>query len=140
MTSFDRRLMTLANLLVGGTGVAYGIFRYFIKPDDPLALAHPGQPVAQYAHILSAPLLVFAIGHMFYHHAILTWRAGARAGRRSGVSMLALAWPMILSGYLLQTTTGEIWRFVWIAAHVSTSALWIAAYIAHLISHARRRA
>lgn len=137
MTSFDRRLLLIANVLVGGTGILYGIFRYFIVPDDPMALVHPSQPLAQYAHILTAPLLVFAIGHLFYHHAILTWRAGAKEGRRSGLSMLALALPMIFSGYLLQTATGEFWRPVWIGVHVATSCLWIAAYIVHLLTHAR---
>ncbi len=129
--------MILANLLVGGTGAVYGFFRYFIKTDDPFALAHPGQPIAQYAHILAAPLLVFAIGHLFYYHAILSWRAGATEGRRSGLSMLTLASPMILSGYLLQTATGEFWRPIWIVVHVVTSLLWIAAYLAHLFAHAR---
>lgn len=129
--------MILANLLVGGTGAVYGLFRYFIKTDDPFALAHPGQPIAQYAHILAAPLLVFAIGHLFYYHAILSWRAGATEGRRSGLSMLTLASPMILSGYLLQTATGEFWRPIWIVVHVVTSLLWIAAYLAHLFAHAR---
>lgn len=137
MTTFDRRFALLGNLLVGGTGAVYGVFRYFIQPDDPMALVHPGQPIAQYAHILVAPLLVLAIGHLFYNHAILTWRAGAKEGRRSGLAMLSLALPMILSGYLLQTATGEFWRPVWIAVHIVTSLLWIGAYIAHLFTHAR---
>ena len=55
-------LVHVANLLVGGTGIAYALFRYVLKPDDPFASAHPCQAPAQHAHVVVAPLLVFALG------------------------------------------------------------------------------
>lgn len=140
MTTFDRWLLIVANLLVGGTGVVYGVFRYFVKPDDPFAVTHPGQPLAHVAHLLAAPLLVFAIGHVFYHHALLSWKAQVREGRRSGLLMLALALPMVFSGYLLQAATDEGWRQVWIVVHVASALAWLAGYGTHVFNHARRRA
>ncbi len=139
MTPSDRRLMIVANVLVGGTGMVYGVFRYFVTTDDPMALVHPGQPVAHYAHLITAPLLVLAIGHLFHHHGLLSWKAQVRTGRRSGLILLGLALPMIFSGYLLYLATGDFWRPFWIAIHVATSLIWLAGFTAHLFTHARHR-
>ena len=139
MTHFDRWLMIVANALAGVTGAAYGLIHWLLDPVDELALVHPWQPVAQYAHILAAPLLALAIGQMFYHHGVLSWRADVREGRRSGLILLVIALPMIFSGYLLLLATGEFWRPFWIAIHVTTSLIWLTAVTAHLFTHARRR-
>lgn len=142
MSPLEKHLFLAANLLVGGTGLVYGWFRYFATSDDPFAVVnHPAQPLWQHLHIWLAPLLVLAVGHFLYHHALLYWRAGTTEGRRSGLSMLALAPPMIFSGYLLQTAVDETWRQVWIGLHVATSLLWLAGVGVHLLSHyASRRA
>ncbi len=139
MTPFDRWLMIVANVLAGGTGAAYGLIHWLAEPVDELALVHPWQPVAQYAHILAVPLLALAIGHLFYHHGLLSWKAQVRTGRRSGLFLLGLALPMIFSGYLLLLATGDIWRPFWIAIHVTTSVIWLTAFTAHLFTHARHR-
>lgn len=140
MSSVDRYLLIVANLLAGLSGAAYGLIHWLGEPADELALAHPWQPAAQYVHILAAPLLVLAIGQVLYHHGVLSWRSDLREGRRSGLALLGLALPMIFSGYLLLLATGEFWRPFWIAVHVATALLWIAAFLAHLRSHTRRRA
>lgn len=136
MTRAEKYIFIAANLLVGGTGLVYGWFRYVAKSDDPFAVVnHPAQPLWQHLHIWTAPLLVFAFGHFFHQHALLYWKAGTEPGRRSGLSMLALAVPMIASGYLLQTAVDEAWRQAWIITHVATSLLWLAGVIAHLFTH-----
>lgn len=139
MTLFDRILFWASNLLVGGTGVVYGAYRYFIRPADPLEPVHPAQPFWQAAHVVAAPLLVLAIGHFAVHHGFAYWRAGASEGRASGVALLGLAAPMVLSGYLLQTAKDESWRAAWIAIHLVASLAWLAACLAHVWAHWRAR-
>ena len=139
MTPFDRWLLIVANLLAGGTGVVYGWFRYFTGPVDALSLVHPWQPAAHTSHVLAAPLLAIVIGHFFYHHALLSWKAQVRTGKRSGLTLLALALPMIISGYLLQVSVHEGWRTAWIVVHVATALVWLLGCGAHLLTHARHR-
>ena len=54
--------------------------------------------------------------------------------RRSGILLVGLAAPMILSGYLLQTAVDEPWRRIWIALHLASSTLWLAGTVAHLLT------
>ncbi len=139
MTAFDRRLMLISNLLVGGTGIAYGLIHWLGKPPDEYSLYHPWFSSAQHLHILTAPLLVFAIGHLYHHHGISSLKAGTEEGRRSGIALLILAFPMIFSGYFLQLAGSDNWRIIWIGVHVATSLVWLAGFAAHLISHARAK-
>ena len=141
MTAYERWLFYAANLLVGGTGLVYGAFRYVVRAGDPAGVGvHPAQPLWQHLHLWFAPLLVLAIGHLHARHAWAHWRDGVRSGRRSGLSLLALAAPMTVSGYLLQTAVDERWRAAWIVAHVTTSLLWLAAVMAHVWGRRRAQA
>jgi hypothetical protein len=134
MTRLEALFVHLANLLVGGTGLAYAWYRYFAAPIDELSAVHPGQPVAQHLHVLAAPLLVFAVGLLWRTHVWLGIRLGSGARRRSGILLAALAAPMIASGYLLQIAVEPRWRTAWIGVHVAASLLWIAATLAHQLS------
>lgn len=138
MTRFEAWLVHLANLVVGGTGLAYAWFRYFAAPLDELSAVHPGQSVAQHLHVLAAPLLVFAVGLLWQTHVWLGIRLGNGPRRRSGVLLAGLAGPMIASGYLLQIAVEPAWRRAWIAVHVGLSLVWIVATVAHQLG--RRRA
>ena len=116
------------------------MLRYLVRPTDPYAVVnHPAQPLVQHLHVWTAPLLVFAFGHFFHHHAWAGWRGGVRQGRRSGLTLLALGVPMIASGYLLQTATAEGARTAWIVIHVAASLLWLAGVAGHLLAHRRAR-
>jgi hypothetical protein len=140
MSRLDQWLLYLANALVGGTGLVYAWMRYLLKPEGEFAIVnHPWQSDVQHLHILTAPLLVLIIGHITYHHAIVYWQAGTKPGRRTGITMLALALPMIFSGYFLQTAVDETWRTIWIVIHVATSALWLAGFAGHLLAHLQSR-
>ena len=134
MTRLEALFVHLANLLVGGTGLAYAWYRYFAAPIDELSAVHPGQPVAQHLHVLAAPLLVFAVGLLWRTHVWLGIRLGSGAHRRSGILLAALAAPMIASGYLLQIAVEPGWRTAWIGIHVAASLLWIAGTLAHQLS------
>jgi len=134
MSRFEAWLLHLANLLVGGTGVLYALFRYFVKPDDPFANVHPWQAPAQHAHVVVAPLLVFGLGLIFRSHVWAGVMLDVRARRRSGLALLAFAAPMIVSGYLLQVSVEPSWRTVWIWIHLATGGLWIVATAVHQLS------
>ncbi len=121
----------LANLAVAGTGLVYAWMRYLLQPADEWAVVnHPWQPLVQHLHVLSAPLLVFAIGLIWSVHALAKLRNGRR-GRASGLGLMALFLPMAASGYLLQVAVDPGWRQTWIWIHVASSLLWVAAFAFH---------
>lgn len=129
----------LSNLLVAATGIVYGALRYFVRPADPFAMVHPAQPLWQHLHILTAPVLVFAVGLIWSAHALGSLRKGVLARRSSGLSLVAALLPMVLSGYFLQVSVGETWRKVWVVLHLAASLVWIAGLTAHLLSSRGRR-
>lgn len=138
MSRFESLLIHLSTILVSGTGLVYAWMIYLVRPSDPYAVVnHPLQPQAQHLHILVAPLLVFAVGIIWQRHVWTHWRRGVRKRRWSGVSLVLTLVPMVVSGYLIQTATGETWRKVWIAVHLVTSALWLLGYLVHQIATVR---
>ena len=88
----------------------------------------------QHLHVLAAPLLVFGAGLIFQRHVWARLAGGFRPRRATGMALALLVLPMVISGYGLQTSTGERWRQAWIAVHVATSLAWVAAYLVHLLS------
>jgi hypothetical protein len=133
VTKLERVLLHLGNGLVAGTGIVYAVMRYLMRPADEWAVVnHPWQPHVQHLHVLSAPLLVFAVGVALGHHVIPRLRNGGE-GRVSGIGLLVGFVPMTASGYLLQTAVDPMWRSAWVAAHLASSALWLAALAIHQI-------
>jgi uncharacterized membrane protein YhaH (DUF805 family) len=139
MTRWEGWLQHLANLLVGGTGLAYAWFRYLAEPLDEFSAVHPGQAPAQHLHVLTAPLLVFALGLLWRAHAGQALRLGIRDRRASGIALLAAAVPMVASGYLLQTAVEPHWRNAWIVVHLTTSMIWIVAAVGHAVLRRRNQ-
>jgi hypothetical protein len=85
------------------TGLAYGIFKYWVASPDPDSRAgHPLQPVFLKAHILVAPLALIGIGLLLRRHALARLKRGEESGRRTGALMLWLFLPLTFSGYLVQ--------------------------------------
>ncbi|HVS03845.1 MAG TPA: hypothetical protein VMT16_13850 [Thermoanaerobaculia bacterium] len=122
-------------LLVGITGLIYAWMRYLLAPTDPYAVVnHPLQPAMQHLHVLTAPLLVFAVGLIWRAHVWSHWRKGVGSRRRSGLLLLANLAPMVLSGYLIQTTVSEGWRVAWVVVHCTTAALFLVGYGGHLLA------
>jgi len=135
LTRSQARFQHLANLLVGVTGIVYAWMRYVSVPADPYAVVnHPLQPFFLHAHVLAAPLLIFAGGWIWSDHVWKRVRSRFRARRPTGLALFCLFVPMGASGYLLQTSSSPLWRTVWIWGHVATSLAWIVAYLAHQLS------
>ena len=139
MTRAEAWTQHAANLLVGGTGLAYAWLRYAAVAPDPFSAVHPLLPPVQHAHVWSAPLLVFALGVVWRAHAWAGFRSGATPRRRSGLGLLLAAAPMVASGYLLQTAVEPDWRQIWTAVHLAASGLWLAGYLAHQLAPRRPR-
>lgn len=138
MTRFEAWSLHVSTILVTGTGLVYAWMIWFVRPADPYAVVnHPLQPQVQHAHILVAPLLVFAAGLVWQRHIWAHWRRGVRRGRRSGLGMMLTLVPMVASGYLLQTAVDDAWRNVWLWIHLVTSGLWILVYLAHQVPTVR---
>lgn len=137
MTAWGYRLMHLANLSVGFTGVVYAWMLYGMtpSPEGYSVVNHPWQSHVQHAHVLVAPLLIFAIGSFWWGHALTYRQRGIREGRRTGIMMIYTATPMILSGYALQTSVSEGWRNVWVVVHVTASLLWLGCFTGHWLVH-----
>lgn len=134
MSRFEAWMLHLSNLLVGGTGLVYAWMVFLAEPSDPYAVVnHPLQPQAQHLHILLAPLLVFTAGLVWRRHVWSQWKRGIEERRRSGLSMIFVLVPMIVSGYLIQTATGDEWRRIWVWVHLATSGLWLLGYLAHQV-------
>lgn len=121
------------------TGIVFAVMRYGMKSDDPFSVVnHPMQPTMLAAHVVIAPLAVFALGWAFGNHMWPAFRNGAEKKRPSGIwSMLAVA-PMVLSGYLLQVSTAEELRKAMAAAHWLTSAFFVVVFTIHVVLRRQR--
>lgn len=129
-----------STILVGVTGLVYAWMRYLLQPVDPYAVVnHPLQPTVQHLHVLVAPLLVFGAGLIWKNHVWNHFRKGVPRARRSGISLVLTLAPMVVSGYLIQTTITEGWRTAWIAIHCATSAIWLLVYLTHVVAATRRK-
>lgn len=138
MSKLEAWVVHLANLAVGLTGLIYGWMLYLVESYDEFALVnHPLQPDLQGAHVLLAPLLVFAVGLIWSNHVWDKVTEGEREGRITGWTLILLLLPMILSGYLLQVTGSPDWHGIWQWVHGVSSSLWIAATLIHQVQAIR---
>lgn len=115
------------------SGVVFAWMKYFMKPRDEFAVVnHPLQPHMLTAHVLIAPLAVFAFGWTFANHI---WPAFVNhaPNRASGIAAMLLIVPMALSGYFMQVTTGDALRHGYAVAHWITTGVFVVAYVVHLI-------
>jgi hypothetical protein len=134
MTRWAALLNHAVCLLVGLSGVAYGVMKYFMAGADPDSRAgHSWQQPMLKAHVLTAPFLVFALGLVFGGHALVRLKGGEAPGRKSGAGLLALAAPLVLTGPLIQVLTGDAARqwTGWI--HAALGAVYVLAYAGHLL-------
>lgn len=116
------------------TGVVFAVMRYFMTSDDEFSVVnHPWQPHMLAAHVVVAPLVLFILGWVFSNHMLPKWRFGDGRNQRPGLAAMWLIAPMALSAYLLQVATNETLREVMAWAHWITSAIFVAAYVTHLI-------
>lgn len=126
--------LQISIVLLTATGALFAWMKYFMKSDDPFAVVnHPMQPWLLAAHVVLAPLGVFAIGWIFGPHILAGVNNRFAPKRKSGIWTLLFIAPMVLSGYLLQVSTGDAMRKAMAAAHWISSAFFVAAYVVHLL-------
>ena len=121
-------------IAVGLSGVVYGVLKYFMAGADPDSrIGNPWAQPTLKAHVLSAPFLVFAFGLVISSHALKRFRAGEPDGRVTGIALLWIAAPVVLSGYLVQVLTGGAAR-TWTGwIHTAIGVLYLSGYVAHLL-------
>ena len=118
--------------LVSASGILYGVLKYFAhNPDPESRLGHPWQPGVLAAHLLVAPVAVFALGVVFRRHALARWKRGDREGRRTGGIVLFCSFALVVSGYLIPALTGDAARrwTGWI--HAGLGVVVASAYLLH---------
>ena len=109
MTRFERWSVwvTTAGTLI--TGLVYWWMKEMLTPAQPWdAVNHPLQPWLLKAHIIIAPLQVFAVGLITSRHIWRHFRMGVKKGRKSGILAAGTFIVLVVSGYLLQVVTGEL--------------------------------
>jgi hypothetical protein len=132
VSRFERWILIGSAVLTGASGVIYAWMKYLLTSDDPYAVVHhPLQPLVLKIHIVAAPLLIFAVGLIFTQHVVKHWRSRRPSGKISGLAIGLTAAPMILSGYLIQTVTGEILLNWLIGTHLITGTLYLIGFAVH---------
>ena len=118
--------------LVASSGLAYGVLKNFVtSPDPDSRLPHPWQPAVLAVHVLAAPAAVFGLGLLFRRHALTRLSSGEPERRPTGIAMTLLAIPLALSGYILQTLTGDAARRWTGWGHAALGLVFTAGYALH---------
>ena len=135
MSKLEKWSVWITSILTGVTGLGYLWTKYFVESSDPFAVVnHPLEPWFLKAHIIVSPFLLLALGmivlgHVWKHFANrITW------GRNSGILAAAVFLPMVVTGYLIQSVTGQGWLEVLAIAHIVTGCVFIAGLVAHQIA------
>ena len=122
----------LANILVGGTGLAYAWMLYWATPEDEFSVwNHPWQGATRDLHLVLAPLLVLSFGMLWQGHAEKKLQSGQNTRRATGVALCLAFLPMLFSAYFLQVAVDDLWRSIWKWVHLATSCLWLVGYLVH---------
>lgn len=132
MSPFQKWLVWSSSVMTGLTGLVYWWMRNRMEPLDEFAVInHPLEPWMLKAHILVAPVMVFAFGAIAGEHIWRQYRQRVKAGRRSGLLSAWVIAPMILSGYLIQAVTHAGWSSALAWAHLVTGVVYLVGLGAH---------
>ena len=141
MNRFERWSVWSTSLMTTATGLVYLWMKYLLAPSEPWAVIHhPLQPLVLKLHIVTAPLLVFAVGMIATRHVWKHYRSRLSRGRRSGIGTMLVLAPMVASGYLIQVLTGEGWVRAMAVGHIATGLGYAAALVLHQVAVRRRAA
>jgi hypothetical protein len=141
VTTFEKWSVWVTSALVFATGFVYLGMKYWLPAPAGFSIVrHPLQPLFLKLHVLSAPLLLLALGAIALRHVWRHFITGTRQGRASGLASVLTAGSMVLTGYLLQVFTDEGWLRVLALAHIMTGLVYGAALLVHQIMVRRRRA
>ena len=132
ISRFERWLLWLSTAGTLVTGVAYWWMKDMMTAAEPWAVInHPLQPWMLKAHILVAPVLVFAVGLITTRHIWKHFRQGVKKGRRSGLIAAATFAALVVTGYVLQVVTGETLLRVLGWTHLGLGIIYSAGLAAH---------
>ena len=139
MTVFERWAVWISSVLVTVTGLVYGWMKYLLPaPEGFSVVRHPLQPLFLKLHIITAPLLLLALGSVAVRHI---WRhlvSGTRQGRLSGWSAALTTIPMIATGYFLQVFVAEGLIRSLAIAHIVTGIVYGGGLLLHQVMVRRR--
>jgi hypothetical protein len=134
VTTLEKWVVWIGSVLVMLTGTIYLWMKYLLPaPDEFSVIHHPLQPLFLKLHILTAPILVLGIGSIALRHIWRQFMAGTRQGRLSGISSALVVVPMIVTGYLIQTITGEGLLRVLAWLHIGAGVIYGGAMLAHQV-------
>ena len=140
MSRFERWSIWVTAALTAVTGIGLFWAKYLLESTDPWSVVnHPLQPWLLKAHIVVAPLFVFALGLVAVRHIWEHFQAGLRRGRWTGIITVAVTVPMILSGYLVQVITHPGWLAGAAAVHIGAGVLFVAGLAVHQLAVRQRR-
>jgi membrane protein implicated in regulation of membrane protease activity len=130
----ERLFLHASVFLTSASGILLLWMKHFMSSADPFSIIHhPWQPQTLAAHVLAAPLLVFALGLILRGHILDRWREGPHNGTgRSGVLVTLLAPALILSGYFLEVAVAPASRRVLAGTHWALGLLFALLYVLHL--------
>ena len=134
MTAFERWAIWISSLLVTATGLVYAWMKYLLpEPAGFSVVRHPLQPLVLKLHIVTAPLLLLALGSVALRHIWRHMDSGTEQGRASGWSAALTTIPMILTGYFLQVFVAEgVLRSLSIA-HIVTGIIYGGGLLVHQV-------
>jgi hypothetical protein len=133
MKSWESWVNRVGVALAGTSGIVYGVMKYFLAGANPDSrLGHPWQPVMLAAHVLAAPVAVFGLGLLWRSHALGRLQLLEKEGRKSGLTLLRVAPPLVFSGYLVEVFTGEALRKATGWIHAALGAAFLLAFVLHL--------
>lgn len=132
MSGLDRWALRVGTLLAGLTGLVYGWLRYFGQQAGEFGPEpHPQQALLQHLHVLTGPLLVFALGMAVRAHLLPMIRSERTLGRRSGLLLAGVLLPMVFGGYGVQVATDPAWRTTLAWVHGVPALLFLAVFVVH---------
>jgi len=132
VTTFQRQFVYISTIAALISGVLYIGLRTFAEPADPWAIVnHPLEPWALKAHILTAPIMLFAVGLITAQHIIRSLRSSLPTGRQSGLIMTVLFGPLALTGYLLQTVISPLMTSILSWSHLGLGLICAVALLIH---------
>lgn len=139
MNRFQRSLLWWSTLLTALTGGVYAWMKHLMDPVNEWAVInHPLQPWVLKAHILVAPVMVFAVGLVTMSHIWPLFRSGLPRGRQTGIWTAATFGPLVLSGYLIQAITLPVLLAVVSWTHLGLGVVVTAAFVGHRVAVGRR--
>lgn len=126
MNAFQKWLLLGSSAATALTGIVYAWMKYLMTPIEPWAVInHPLQPWMLKAHIVVAPVMVFALGLIATGHIWAHFRSGLSVRRRTGITTMAVLVPMVFTGYLIQAVTHAGWLQAMVLGHLVTSGLYV---------------